>query len=293
MAANPEKTEIINMAISVLREGKTSSAGQFYDDITDAEFADYTTITGSGTQGKQRAVFQYEKNFKEVLRDMKPEFARQFADLNEEILINKEIANWLYLFELPTDFFNIVAQVSEDDRTVKYDKQVMTFDSYAHVVVGTDNQSWKCKVAHTAADANKPTTGVDYLTNWELFNTDPLFGATWVSGWAYKTSQDGKLLATSNYSNSDGDSAYIQYIPYVQAGINDKPEFYPDEFKRAFAVRLASALTKDVEKQNGLLARYNNYEKSQAFDTEDKDRFKGNIVPNQNIITARRTLVVK
>ena len=290
MADNQYKREIINMAISVLREGRTSVAGQFHSSIDDSVFADYTT---AGTKDLERAVFQYPLVLKELIRDIQPDFATQFADLGKEILINKEIADFGKLFETPDDFLDIVAQVNEANRKKEYDNEVMLFDSYAHVVVGTDDQAWKCIVAHTAAAANKPITGASYTTNWELYNTDKSFGATWVTAWSYKASQDGRLLLTNEYSNADGDSAYIEYLAYAYAGISDKPLYYPDAFKRAFAVRLASALTKDVEKQVGLLQRYAKYERPEVWDNKDKKRFKGVITPNRTIAVARENLQIK
>lgn len=289
MSDNAEKRQICNMAISILREGRTSEAGQYHTEIDDTEFADYTTAS---TEGLKRICFQYPLILKEVLRDILPDFAKQFADLSDEILIDKEIGSWGYLFELPSDFLEIVNQIAETDRNTKYDKKIMTFDSYAHVVKGTDGQAWKCSTAHTSAAATKPITGADYLTVWELYNTDDAYGANWVTDWSYKVSQDGKLLVTRGYSNADGDSAYIEYIPYVQAGINDKPEFYTDEFKRAFAVRLASALTKNIEKQTGLLQRYALYEKPEVWGSRDRKRYKGNTVPNKSVLTARKNLSV-
>jgi hypothetical protein len=290
MAANTYKTEIANMAVTILRQGKVSDAGQFFDSIDDTEFADYTTVTGTASQDKQRVCFVYEAILKEVLRDIQPDFAIQYADLAEEIRINKEMASHSLLFELPTNYLDIVDQISQADRSVKYDNEILTFDSYAHVVVGTDDQAWKCIVAHTAADANKPITGASYATYWELYDTDSAYGAAWVANWAYKASESGLLLATSDYSNTAGDSVYIKYLAYVQAGISDKPQFYSPEFKRAVAVRLASALTKDVEKQKELIARYGMYEKPEAWDNKDRKRFKGNRVVHGSVITARRNL---
>ena len=75
MAANPYKTEIINMAITVLREGRTSVAGQFHSPVDDSVFADYTT---AGTKDLERAVFQYPLVLKEVIRDIKPDFSTQY-----------------------------------------------------------------------------------------------------------------------------------------------------------------------------------------------------------------------
>jgi hypothetical protein len=281
MADNPYKRQIVNMAITILREGKTSAAGQFHTSIDDTEFADYTTAS---TQGLQRICFQYPIVLKEVLRDIQPDFAKQFADLSDEILINKEIGSWEYLFEFPSDYLALVSQVAEGNRKQKYDSQELVFDSYAHVVKGTDSQAWYCSADHTAASDNKPITGASYATYWTLYNTDETYGADWTTGWSYKSAQDGKLLAANHYSNDDDDSAYIEYIPYVQAGINDKPLHYTDEFKRAFAVRLAVALTKDPEKQLSLLKRYSLYEKPQTLRVQNMNKY---IKPHISTLEAR------
>jgi len=287
MADNEYKREIVNMALSILREGKTSAAGQFHDTIDDTEFADYKT---AATQGLQRICFRYPSVLQTVLRDMKPDFAKQYADLGAEIHINKEISGWDYLFELPSDYLDMIDQVEQGARTIKvgqssrditHDHKVFTFDSYAHVVKGTDDQAWYCKLDHTAAAANKPITGADYATYWTLYDESEYLGADWVSGWSYKASASGRLLATNTYSNNPSatvdssiSSAYIKYIPYVAAGINDKPQYYPEEFKQAFAVRLASALTKDVEKQVGLLQRYEKFEKPAVLRIQNMDKHR-------------------
>jgi len=288
MADNQYKREIVNMAISILREGRTSVAGQFYSSIDDTEFADYTT---AATQGLQRACFRYASVLKAVLRDIKPDFASgHYADLGAEIRINKEINGWDYLLELPSDYLDLIAQVEQGSRTIKdgqssrevtHDHKVFTFDSYAHVVKGTDDQAYYCKLAHEAAAANKPITGADWETYWTLYDVAAALGADWVSGWSYKASESGLLLATNTYSNNPSatvdssiNSAYIKYIPYVQAGINDKPQYYPEEFKTAQAVRLASALTKDVEKQVGLLRRYKMFEKPEVLRIQNMDKHR-------------------
>ena len=288
MANNPYKREIVNSAISILREGKTDTAGQYYATIDDTEFASYATASSPGLQ---RACFQYPLVLKAVLRDIKPDFASEhYADLGAEIKINKEINGWDLLFELPSNYLDMIAQVSQGARTIKvgqssrditYDHRVLTFDSYAHVVKGTDDQAYYCSTLHTAAAANKPITGADYADYWTLYDVASALGADWVSGWSYKASASGFLLATNTYSNdpsatvdSSIPSAYIKYIPYVQAGINDKPQYYPEEFKTAFAVRLASALTKDVEKQVGLLQRYEKYEKPAVLRVQNMDNYR-------------------
>lgn len=284
MADNPYKREIVNMAIDILREGRTSTAGMFFTEITDEQFADWSLITDS--QDKRKACFNYELALTEVIQDIRPDFARQFDDLADEIMINKEIGSWGRLFELSTDYLDIISQIAQADKSKEFDSDVLTFNEYAHVVKGTDEQAWKCIVAHTAADSNKPVTGVDYATYWELYNTDDAYGADWVSGWAYKASQSGQLLATNDYSNLAGDSAYIWYLAYVQEGISDKPQFYPKTFKQALAVWLASKMTKDKEKQILLVNRYENLTKPRVYRTENQSQYE----PKQTTIFEARTL---
>ncbi len=281
---NSYKREIVNMAIDILREGKSSTAGMFHTSITDAQFADWSSVTGN--QDVRKACFNYEPNLLQVLQDIRPDFSRQFADLSDEIMINKEIGSWGRLFEVPTDFLDIVAQIDEGNKDKEFDNDILTFNEYSHVVKGSDEKAWKCKLAHTAASANKPITGASYLTYWELYNTDDAFGADWVSGWAYKASQSGKLLATNNYSNIAGNSAYIQYLAYVQAGISDKPQFYPPTFKQAVAVLLASAMTRDKEKQILLVNRYEALAKPRVYRTENQNQYE----PTQPTMFEARTL---
>ena len=195
-------------------------------------------------------------------------------------MIDQEIGSWKKLFELPDDYLDLIAQIAQGDHKKKYEAKILTFDAYAHVVTGTDDKAYRCKVAVTASASTKPITG-SWETNWELYDADGSLGADWVSGWAYKASEDGLLLATNSYSNDPSEtvdssinSAYISYIPYVQAGVNDKPAYYTPEFKRAFAVRLASALTKDVEKQNGLLARYTRHDRPLVERIENMDDYR-------------------
>lgn len=267
MADNPYKREIANMAISILREGRRSDSSLFFDAIDDTEFADWSTAT---VEDIQQVCLHYPIAIKETLREIKPDFAKQYADLLQEIRINKEIADYNYLFQLPDDFLDMVRQIDEADRTAEYDHKIMVFDSYAHVVAGTDDQAWKCIVEHTASTDDKPITGANYATNWELYNTDGGYGAAWVNEWEYKAAQSGKLLATGEYSNDDGDSAYIEYIPHVQAGINDKPQYYTDEFKLAVAVRLATKLTGDIKQQIALLQRYDLYDKPKVLSIQKR-----------------------
>jgi hypothetical protein len=280
MADNAQKRALCNRAITILQAGRTSAAGVLHTSITDEQFADYSLVTDD-TQ-KMLLCFLYEDILKQVILDIQPDFAVQFADLGAEIRINKDIADWSYLFELPSDFLDLVAQVDQTDKDTEYKAKILTFDSYAHVVTGTDDQSYKCKLDVTASAATRPITG-SYSTNWELYDADDL-GADWVSGWAYKASQSGKLLATNTYSNSpsetvdsDIDSAYIKYLAYTRAGISDKPEYYPNEFKNAFCIRLAAEMAqdgKDYERRLRLLAEYEELAKPRAWQVQNQNDYE-------------------
>jgi hypothetical protein len=291
MADNPQKRMIVNRALAILCAGRTSGTGLFFTSITDEQFADWTTIpeTSSvsidGEPDKRMAVMLYEPILKQVLLDMQPQFACDYADLGQSRKVNHADGGWSYLFELPTDFLGLVAQVNEDNPgeppVLDRDPELLHFKGYAHTVEGTDGNVYYCKVNHTSADANEPITGASYATNWTLDATDALTGAEWASGVAYKASGTGSLLATDTLTNAAGTSAYIKYIAYVQttnagvAGRSDQPAYYPESFKAAFATRLAAEMaqdTKDYERRVQLLQEYEVMAKPEHWRQETRHR---------------------
>ena len=296
MADNAQKRALVNRALLILQAGRTSSARLFFTEITDDEFSD--PLTNITTQkDKLAACVSYEPILLMVLSDIKPDFAKKYADLGAPIRINKEFAEWSYLFEMPSDYDSrlkdAVRQVDQDNHKKTYDFDVLHFESFAHVVSGTDDQAYYCSTAHTSAAATKPITGASYATYWTLYDTDDI-GADWVSGWAYKASETCDLLATSEYSNNpsatvddDIDSAYIEYIPYTQAGINDKPEYYNEHFKNAFCIRLAAELaidTKDYERRRLLLQEYEMMAKPDFWSAQQSRKY---IEEHTTILEAR------
>ena len=88
--------------------------------------------------------------------------------------------------------------------------------SIGGLVIGTDSSVYKCIKAHTAAAANKPVTGADYATYWEVTTTNGS-GVAWATGTAYK-----------KYYNLILDHSYM---PAVLSANSDEPA-YPARFHK-------------------------------------------------------------
>lgn len=283
MADNAQKRAIVNLALARLVGGRTADTSLFFTSITDAEFADWTSISEQNEPDKRLAVMLYEGTLKKTLENMHPDFACEYADLGTALAINQEYGGWDYLFELPTDFLCLVKQCSEGDPLgAGFDCEVLDFQDYSHVVVATDDQSYYCSANHTAAAADKPISGANYASYWTLYSTDGSYGATWVSGTAYKYNRTAKMLATNVLTDDAGSSAYIRYVAYVQTsadgatpGRSDQPLYYPEAFKEAFATRLAADMaldSKDFQRATELLARYENYDKPAAQAVQNRHK---------------------
>ena len=280
MATNAAKTDIINRAILIFSAGTTSKAKVLYDDLDDTYFEDPTANVPSTRKDILVACVAYEQVLKRVLIDLKPEFARQYADLGAEVRINKEIGGYTYAFEPPSDFLWLIAQVDQSDVEITYDAVVKYFREYAHLVIGDDDQTYYCDTDHTSVDDTSDGEPLDDdgNSNWTLYDEDPI-GATWREGWAYKASESGRLILTNVYSNAPSttvdssiDSAYIEYIPYTQAAINDEPAYYSEDFANALAVRLgaelALAIGKDYKRRLELIREYELIAKPTVFENE-------------------------
>ncbi len=267
MADNAYKRAIINSGITKFSGGHISSADVLFDSLEDNYFTDPFSNVPAGRNDILVACVKYEEVLKRIIRDLKPDFMKIFADLGAEIRINKEISSWQYMFELPSDYFMFIRQLEQNDKDENVEAVVRYFKNYAHVVTGTDDQAYYCTSDHTASSGDKPITGANYANYWSLYDADGDIGADWVSGWSYKSSQTGFLLLTNEYTNdpsatvdSSIDSAYIEYIPYAQGGRNDEPQYYDDDFINAFATLLGSefciALGNDYQRRLELLNEY-------------------------------------
>jgi hypothetical protein len=281
-----DKTFIANLAIAKTKQGVTDVGQTYVATILPAYFADYTSVPGgSANETVKRICLYYESTLIRCLRDLKPAFARRFADLDNEIKINKEMGSFDYWFELPSDYLELVAQVDEGNIKTHYEAEVIDFSGWSHTVEGTDDNVYYCKLGHTSATADKPITGANYATYWTLEATEEFAGADWEASKAYLTAQTGKLLGTNTLSNEDGDSAYIDYLAYVQAGISDDPSLWPEFFQHAVATLLASEITLDFEHRLKLLQEYDLLARPDAAIEQSAHKY----VPKKTKVLAART----
>lgn len=265
MADNPQKRALVNRAMAILCAGRTAQASAIYSSITDAEFADYSTISEANQPDKRLVVSLYEPVLTQCIEEIRPDFAKRYANLGYPYKVNQDSGQWDYLFELPTDFLALIAQVEEDSKVITFPCDPIFFKAYSHVVCGTDDQAWVCSVDHTSADATKPITGATYATKWTLYDTDGSKGAVWYSGVDYKYNATAWLLGSNSLSDRDGEKGYIYYLAYVRTaadgtkGFADDPTYYPHAFKNAFATRLAAEMAldgKDYERRRRLMEEY-------------------------------------
>lgn len=289
MADNDAKTDVFNLTLAKTKSGMQDTGVNYSTGIDDTVFADFTT---ADNETIKRFCLYYESCLKRCLKDIRPNFAKRFADLGNEITINKEYADYDYLFELPSDFLAFVRQTYETDRKTNIvNCEVRNFTSYAHTVTGDDDEVYICTTAHTSADDTDDGQPLDDDGdgNWTEDEDDEYEGAEWEAGKAYKASQTGKLFLTEVLSNEDADSAYIEYIPYEQAGINDDPTYYTEEFKNALATLIASEMELDYERRKELLNEYRTYARPEAQEEEGKSMPEEK---TQRITTSRSNLTV-
>ena len=106
---------------------------------------------------------------------------------------------------------------------------------------GTDEQSYYCSSDVIGdEDDNEPITGTDYANYWTEFSDDDDDGAEFEEDKEYLAAGNAWIFLTNDYSNADGDSAYIEYVAYLQSGVSDKPEYYDAPFVEAFTTLLAA-----------------------------------------------------
>lgn len=290
MAANNYKRDICNRALMILNAGRTDAADNLYEMVTDEQFANWTAVPK--TQSQLRiCVFAYERILKQVLLDIQPDFAVDYADLGDPVSVNRVFGGWDYLFHLPADYLGLVKQVAEADHlkdealNTGYRCEVLFFKDYAHVVVGSDDGQYYCTTAHTSADdsADGEPPDDDGNGNWIVFDEDvaswvEIDAAAWAEGLAYKASGTDSLLATNDLTNEAGDSAYIKYLAYVRAGRSDQPQYWPESFANAFATRLAAEMaqdSKDYERRVSLLQEYERLAKPAAWSAENWHKAAG------------------
>ena len=250
MATNAAKTHMINLALLKLVGVTSSAQPMLKTDIDDTVFASPTTATGVNKDDVMLYCTRYPDCLKRALIDIRPKFARRYADLGLPISITEDTsilyprADWVYMFDLPTNFLALIKQTEEGNKAAKIEAEERTAHGFAHVVAGDDGTSYYCDTAHTSVDdsSDGQPADDDGNGNWTQFSTDDDDGATWEAGKDYKASQTGKILLSNELSNADGDAAYIEYIAYAQAGVSDMPDCYDQHFIEAFVTLLAESM---------------------------------------------------
>ena len=248
MATNAAKTHMINLALLKLVGVTSSAQPMLKTDIDDSVFASPTTASGANKDDVMLYCTRYPDCLKRALIDIRPKFARRYADLGPPISITEDQsilyprADWVYMFDLPSNFLALIKQTEEGNKAAKIEAEERTAHGFAHVVAGSDGNSYYCSSFVTGAAANLPITGDDYATYWTQFSTDDDDGTTWETGKAYKSEQTGKILLSNELSNADGDAAYIEYLAYAQDGVSDKPAYYDQHFIEAFVTLLAESM---------------------------------------------------
>ncbi len=114
--------------------------------------------------------------------------------------------------------------------------------TYAHLVEGTDSQTWKCKadLAFQNAAAHKPITGTDYADYWELYDASGGKGGDWQEVYPYAANQaawsptptttDGLRVAGALSPDITGD--FVNIGPQAAAGLYDPAQPDPDVYHK-------------------------------------------------------------
>jgi hypothetical protein len=117
MAANQPKTDMVNLAILKLHGATDLGTQTLETAIDDSAFADPSTVTGDA----RLYCLLYPVALKQALIDIKPKFARQWADLGKPIDISIDPANadlfekadWDYISFLPSDYLALIKMTDE------------------------------------------------------------------------------------------------------------------------------------------------------------------------------------
>ena len=128
------------------------------DTIEDSVFADWLT----GTNETERVcAFLYPQVLKEVLSRRDWDFAKEFADLGDELEDDDlmEGADYDYQFSLPADFVRLLNQIDESDHKTKYEHDLR---------YNTETDLW-CLLTNYYSNEDGDSAYVEYI----YLNDDP------------------------------------------------------------------------------------------------------------------------
>jgi len=145
---------------------------------------DTRTISALGTSGDKTSELcdlLFNPTRKEVLKRLQPQECCEYEDLGSESSDTPEMAEWLYVFDLPDDFLHLIRQTDEQYHKLNYDCEVklgylftntLSNDdgdsAYIEYVVDEDtvtvfsDETVKCITTKLAAELAPRIVGVEY-----------------------------------------------------------------------------------------------------------------------------------
>ncbi len=105
-----------------------------------------TITTLSGATGPEKktsdlCALYYTETRREVLARMQPQECSYYADLGAESSFSGEKAEWLYVFDLPSDFLIVVRQCDEQYHMMEYNQEIMQGYLFTNTYSNEDRDS--------------------------------------------------------------------------------------------------------------------------------------------------------
>ncbi len=117
---------ICNRALSILSGGSNTKT---------------ITALGDGTDTSDLCDLYYTETRREVLARMQPQECSYYADLGDESSFSGEKAEWLYVFDLPSDLLIIVRQCDEQHHKMEYNQEIMQGYLFTNTYSNEDRDS--------------------------------------------------------------------------------------------------------------------------------------------------------
>jgi hypothetical protein len=132
-------TDLVNWGL--LKVGGAKDDAEQIDDIEGS----------SDFEVKCKLVYQFCRN--SVLQSWPYNECREYAELTAATV--SEQADWDYVFGLPSDYLMMIAQIDEDDRTVKYEYEVRSGYLFTNDYSNTDDDAAYIEYIKKVTDASE------------------------------------------------------------------------------------------------------------------------------------------